>query len=54
MLSGTIVRHLLLPGQLEDSKTVVHWFAKPLEGPGVFQFDEPVYTAILGRILIQS
>ena len=28
MLSGTIVRHLLLPGQLEDSKTVVHWFTK--------------------------
>lgn len=31
LLSGVIVRHLALPGKLEDSKAVLHWFARNLK-----------------------
>ncbi|MEL3906557.1 MAG: radical SAM protein [Treponema sp.] len=32
MLSGVIVRHLALPGKLEDTKAVLQWFAEHLKG----------------------
>jgi len=32
MLSGVIVRHLALPGKLEDSQAVLRWFAQNLKG----------------------
>ena len=32
MLSGVIVRHLALPGKLEDSQSVLRWFAQKLKG----------------------
>ena len=32
MLSGVIVRHLALPGKLEDSQAVLRWFAQKLKG----------------------
>lgn len=32
MLSGVIVRHLALPGKLEDSRAVLYWFAQKLKG----------------------
>lgn len=31
MLSGVIVRHLALPGKLDDSKAVLAWFSKKLK-----------------------
>ena len=31
MLSGVIVRHLALPGKLEDSQAVLGWFAQKLK-----------------------
>lgn len=32
VLSGVIVRHLALPGKLEDTKAVLQWFAEHLKG----------------------
>lgn len=32
MLSGTIVRHLILPGRLDDTVLVLDWFKKHLDG----------------------
>ena len=32
MLSGVIVRHLALPGKLEDSHAALRWFAQKLKG----------------------
>ncbi len=32
MLSGTVVRHLILPGRLDDTVLVLDWFKKHLDG----------------------
>ena len=32
MTSGVIVRHLVLPGQLENTKRVIDWFAENMQG----------------------
>jgi len=36
MLKGVIVRHLVLPGELESTRTVMRWFSENLYGRAMF------------------
>ena len=49
LVSGTIVRHLVLPGLLEQTKLFLEWFARELEGRAVLslmlQFYVPAWVS---------
>jgi putative pyruvate formate lyase activating enzyme len=36
LVSGVIVRHLVLPGHLDSTKEVLHWFAEHWQGRALF------------------
>ncbi|MDR0785518.1 MAG: radical SAM protein [Treponema sp.] len=36
MLSGVVVRHLVLPGRLDSTRAVIEWFAENAEGRALF------------------
>jgi putative pyruvate formate lyase activating enzyme len=47
MVSGVMIRHLVLPGHLESTRTVLHWFAEHCAGRALLSLMFQ-YTPIAG------